>query len=260
MWLAMPSLQLDEALALSFNQDPDRPPRYSDKTTSNEGKLRRRFLQRTTGSSITPLGLANAAEERGWNIHKSLAALSNREAITYELANEKEIIELVSPDVVDGFTPCEVIAELKNAGIRFIKQEGQVMLHKETDLIDGAISPFRFYPYEWAPSAGRMIIGSRASGSGAMGSNSGVTIVTKKKAERPNPVSPVKATWMNKADRWIAENPHKHMSDSQLAKVLAKHLANIGVNTRHGKPPTSETIRKDFLGQYHQNRRQNSSK
>jgi hypothetical protein len=255
-WLAMPSLTLREALWLSFNQDPDGPRIVrSDKTDSKEGRLRLRYLERAVGRYITPVGLADAANDRGWNVNKLLAALTDRKPKTYELATDVEILKLVEAYVMPDFTAEDVIGIYKREGIRFIKLGERVVVHKETDLIDGQIAPFRHHPYEWAPSVGCMLIGTMPSGSGSGGRLSGRVVKNSLITPKHQPHIPIERTglepWVLAARRVHLEKSkasiaYAKMGTNDKSKQIAQELDKQSVITRKGSAPSWESVKKQF--------------
>lgn len=163
LWLRMPRLSADEALALSYGLDPEAPgPVPGDYT------LRRKLFMRSFAQLPSPKEFAKWAQQQDFNIPLPLAKLDLQEWPQPDPASDDLIDATLTPLVMPGAVH-EVRGELLRQGHRVVAVDGAAYLQ----IADGSWKG-RSAPLDRATLVGLCVSGSRLGewlpGSGASGS------------------------------------------------------------------------------------------
>lgn len=164
IWLRMPSLTANQAVALSLGTDPNNLAWNFQ--AANRDRLT--LFKACHKTPIAPADLVKWAQSVEWNIPLELAALAPIEPVELAPLPTDAIIQALREIVAPGVTPEVLLSEVSKAGVKFISDNGESIAVIPDGTVMGRRVGFKYLRGSLPNSVGHLIRGSGASGGGAV--------------------------------------------------------------------------------------------
>ena len=196
IWLNMPAINSAEAVALSYNRAPGTIDESRPGIAGHKDRMT--LYRRCHSSRLTPRAFAEWAQSVGWNIPLALAALAPLPPQAWPLLPDDEVLAALADVVADGGSAAALRCAIEANGGKFVVANGEPSLLIDDGTVQGRIEPLtRLYSALCnmpRSDADKLIRGSGACGSGAIGGSTITASIRKPDAIVVKDTAPPAAT------------------------------------------------------------------